>query len=165
MITGRIMSEVRCILWEAMNMVGTDNLAHVDTDSMLVRTNAIPALRVAYGDTFSSTWHVKGTYTDLEIWGPRAYWRDKQRVAAGVPAKGEESERGTVTGVKWSALAGDLERGTLGTVTLSPGTWRMRRTDPRRADACEGQCGTRAYSAAEIYSANGSTSVAMISGS
>lgn len=165
MITGRIMSEVRCILWDAMNAVGTDNLAHVDTDSILCRTSSISNLQSAYDHRFDSVWHVKGTYTDLEIWSPRAYWRDKQRVAAGIPAKGDESDRGTVTGVRWSALAGDLERGTTGTVTLSPGTWHMRRTDPRRADACEGPGDTRAYDAAEIYSANGSSSDTMSSGS
>jgi hypothetical protein len=150
MITGYIMSVCRVMLWEAMEVAGFGNLAHVDTDSCLVNTSALAAMRAAYSDRFHSTWAIKGTYTDLEIYGPRAYYRDSQRVTAGIPAKAEETSPGRFEGVKWSAVASDLERGQVGTVTLSPAQWNLRRTDPRRADVCGDLGFTRPYDVAEL---------------
>lgn len=157
MITGYIMSACRTMLWEAMDIAGFGNLAHVDTDSVLVNTAGLRAMRDAYGSRFHQAWTIKGTYTDLEIYGPRAYYRDRQRVTAGIPLKAEETSPGSFTGIRWSAVAADLERGQTGSVTLSPAQWHLRRDDPRRRDAFGGLGFTRPYDAAELYSANGST--------
>lgn len=152
MVTGYIMARVRCILWDAMNVAGLGNLAHVDTDSILVNGTGLARMRSAMAGQAISDWALKGTYTDLEIWGPRAYWRDRQRVAAGMPLRGEETAPGQVTAWKWSGLAADLERREGGSVTLTEATWHMRRNDPRRADAAGIGGATRAYDVAELAS-------------
>lgn len=138
MITGYIMSVCRTMLWHAMKIAGEDNLAHVDTDSVLVNSVALAAMRAAYGDRFHSTWAIKGTYTDLEIFGPRAYYRDRQRVTAGIPSKAAETGPGVYEGERWSAVATELEAFHAGQVTITAATWHLRRTDPRRGDASWG---------------------------
>ena len=158
MITGYIMSKCRAIMWEAMNVAGLDNIAHVDTDSILCNSRALDNLRGAYGDSFSLTWSIKGTYADLEIFGPRAYYRDKQRVTAGIPLKATETEPGKYEGERWSALAADLERGATGSVSVAAATWQLRRTDPRRRDADGGQGRTEAYRLPESEISTGDAS-------
>lgn len=165
MVTGYIMSVCRVLLWRAMEVAGFDNLAHVDTDSVLVNTAGLGAMREAYGDRFASTWAIKGTYTDLEIMGPRAYFRDKQRVAAGIPGKAAQTSPGRFEGERWSAVASDLERGQVGSVTVSAGYWTMRRGDPRRADASGVAGRTRAYSRDELDSSATSVPSAARAGS
>lgn len=165
MITGYIMSACRVQLWRGMKVAGFDNLAHVDTDSVLVSTAGLRSMREHYGESFSSIWSLKGTYTSLEIFGPRAYYRDKQRVAAGIPARATETAPGEFAGEKWSAVAGDLERGATGSVSLVPGTWRLRREDPRRADAPGARGRTRAYRMDELDVSRSSAGAVGTSGS
>jgi hypothetical protein len=165
MITGYIMSACRVQLWQAMNVAGLDNLAHVDTDSVLVNVAGLRNMRAAYGDRFAAIWSIKGTYTSLEIFGPRAYYRDKQRVAAGIPLKATEVSPGEFSGERWSAVASDLERGATGSVSVAPATWVLRRSDPRRTDAGEGRGRTRAYSTYELDVSSSSAGAAGRSGS
>lgn len=149
MVTGYIMSTCRTMLWEAMEVAGFDNLAHVDTDSVLCNSIGLGNLRDHYGDSFSSQWAIKGTYTDLEIFGPRAYYRDRQRVTAGIPGKATEAAPGVYEGQRWSAVASELEAFHAGQVTITAATWHLRRTDPRRADAIGGRGRTAPLNAAD----------------
>lgn len=149
MITGYIMAECRCIMWEGMNSAGLGNIAHVDTDSILCNSAALDNLRRAYGDSFPAHWTIKGTYTQLEIFGPRAYYRDKQRVTAGIPLKAIEVNPGEYEGESWSALASDLETGKADTVTVRPATWHLKTSDPRRADSPGGGTATVAVRVAD----------------
>lgn len=158
MITGYIMAEARCRLWEAMNVAGLENLAHVDTDSVLCNDAGLRRLRDRYGDSFGLVFTVKGTYRRLDVYGPRTYFRDKQRVASGVPLKAEPDGQGGYKAERWSSLASDLEAGQGGTVTIRPGTWHIKRTDPRRGDLRGSAGRTVAYDASALRSAKGSTS-------
>lgn len=157
MVTGWIMAKVRTILWEGMRSVGLENIAHVDTDSILCNDAGLARLRMSYGDRFSLVWSIKGTFTRLEIYGPRAYFRDKERKTAGIPLKAEETKPGEFKAERWSSLGSDLERGESSTVTLSPAIYTLKRSDPRRTDAPGAGGRTRAYLVAELSSANGST--------
>lgn len=144
-VTGKIMAECRVRLWEAMNAAGMDHLAHVDTDSVLVNSAGYDNLRTHAGDLFHHYWTTKGTYTALEIWGPRAYRRDKQRVTAGIPGKAEEQKDGSLTGERWASLSKDLNDHEGGTVTIRQAVWHIRKTDPRRRDVPGVGGGTRPY--------------------
>lgn len=160
MITGYIMAECRVRLWEAMNVAGTENLAHVDTDSVLCNSAGLSRLRYYYGDDFARVWSVKGTYRRLEVLGPRQYFRDKQRVTSGVPLRAVEVEPGVYAAEKWSALAADLERDGARSVRVAPGRWHLRTGDPRRADAPGGRGMTVAYAAGACAGANRSSAEA-----
>lgn len=157
MITGWIMAKVRTTLWEAMRVCGEDNIAHVDTDSILCNRTGLSRLQHHYGDDFRLAWSIKGTFTRLEIYGPRAYFRDKERKTAGIPLKAEETKSGEFTAERWSSLGGDLERGESSTVTLSPAVYTLKRSDPRRGDATGVVGRTRPYLASELDSPNRSS--------
>lgn len=165
MITGYIMSKCRAMLWEGMNVAGLDHIAHVDTDSLLVDDIGLQRLHAHYGLLFDQRWQVKGSWQRLDMWGPRQYFRGTERVSAGVPQKAEEVTRGEYTGEQWSSLSSDLEAKNPGVVRVRPGTWTMKRQDPRRGEAGGGLGATRAYDVAELSSPNGSTSAATGAGS
>lgn len=134
-ITGWIMARCRVRLWDTMNVAGLENIAHVDTDSILCRTSALGAIRSHYGVDFQRLWSIKGTYTQLEMFGPRSYYRDKRRVISGIPSKAKEVEPGKFVGEAWASLATDLEEVSGQLVRVREATWRQKRTDPRRLSA------------------------------
>lgn len=133
-VTGWIMAKCREMLWEGMNIAGLDNIAHVDTDSILVNRAGLKRLQMGYGDDFIRLWHVKGAFRRLELYGPRAYFRDGRRVTAGIPLKAEHAGGDVYRGEKWTALSGDLEEREGACVTTTEATWTLRKSDPRRAD-------------------------------
>jgi hypothetical protein len=137
----------------------------VDTDSVLCNRAGLARLRMHYGDRFGLALSIKGTYSSLEVLGPRAYFRDRQRVCAGIPRKAAEQPDGSYATERWSSLATDLADGHAGAVTLSPGTWRVRRNDPRRADSAGADGRTVAYVVGLTSSANGSSAADVTSGS
>jgi hypothetical protein len=165
MITGYIMSKCRSLLWEAMNVVGLDNLAHVDTDSILCNRAGLGRMRAFYADRFAGMWSVKGTYSALEVLGPRSYFRDSQRVTSGIPLKATQQADGSFTAERWSALATDLEHGAAGAVTVRPGVWHLRRQDPRRGDSPGADGRTMAYVAGGASGAKGSSELSASIGS
>lgn len=138
-ITSWIMAECRVRLWEAMNIIGTENIAHVDTDSIICDTRHLASLRTRLDTEFPRLWSIKGTYSHLEIFGPRAYYRDKQRVTAGIPGKATETGPGVYQGESWAGLATDLQDHAGQLVRVRQATWHLKRQDPRRTDAGGGQ--------------------------
>lgn len=157
MVTGYIMAECRCRLFRSMDHAGFENLAHVDTDSILCNATGLDRMGTMELLPLGRYWSVKGTYRRLYIYGPRAYYRDRQRVVAGIPRRAEETAPGVFSDQRWSSLSADLERGQARSVTLTDATWHLRTSDPRRADAVGGRGMTRAYDAAELSSANNSS--------
>lgn len=145
-ITGRIMATCRVWLWEGMNVAGTENIAHVDTDSLLANSAGLARMRDRYGSDFDRLWQLKGTYTRLEVFGPRAYRRDGSRVVAGIPKKAHEEADGSLSGETWASLSSDLTEHAGGVVTIRPATWHIPKTDLRRRDASEVGTATLPYS-------------------
>lgn len=135
MITGWVMAECRVRLWDAMNTAGLSEVAHVDTDSLLVSARGLEALRAALGAAWHEHWAVKGSWRTIDVAGPRHYYRGRERVIAGVPLAAVQGGAGTFTGERWASLATDLEARGDGIVTTSAATWTPARRDPRRDDA------------------------------
>lgn len=131
-VTGWIMAECRVRLWEAMNAAGLENIAHVDTDSLIINRAGLARLKRHYGADYSRIWAVKGSWRTLEVFGPRCYFRDRQRVTSGIPLRAEEVAPGVYAGERWRATAADLEESRGAVVTVERATWTLRRTDPRR---------------------------------
>ena len=164
MITGYIMATCRTMIWEAMNVAGLENVAHVDTDSILVNATGLDRMQHHYALSFERLWSVKGTYRTLEVHAPRSYFRGGERVTSGIPRKAQQVAPGTYEGERWSALAADLADGHAGQVRVTPATWHLNTTDPRRGST-PGACTlTVAYDAATLSSANGSDESSVPSG-
>lgn len=154
MITSWIMSECRVRLWDAMGVAGLGNIAHVDTDSVLVNPAGLAALTAAGLAGAGRPWQVKGSWATIDVRGPRHYYRGKDRVIAGVPLKAAESRPGTFAGERWTSLATDLEDHGDGIVTTRDATWTPKTTDPRRKDATGVRYGTAAYEVGGSSSSN-----------
>jgi hypothetical protein len=134
-ITGFIMAVCRVRLWQAMRVAGLDNIAHVDTDCVLVNKAGLAALKAHFGDRFQYQWQIKGQFSRLDVYGPRNYRTGNVRKVAGVPRKAKEVSPGQFTGEMWMSVGNDMESGRSGTVTIKHGEWDVKMIDPRRLDA------------------------------
>lgn len=134
-VTGYIMAVCRRWLWEAMKIAGFDNIAHVDTDSLIVNVAGLERLYKAYGEGFAKLWQIKSTYDTMHVYGPRNYRGDGVRKVAGVSKRATEVTPNLFVGERWASLAGDMANGTMGSVTMYDHTWHAKATDPRRVDA------------------------------
>lgn len=134
-ITGWIMAECRMRLWRAMNVAGLDNIAHVDTDCVLVNDAGLANMLAHYGPSFHMLWQVKGRWSYVDVYGPRNYRTGKERKISGVPRKAKERAPGHFTGELWLSLGNDLQSGRSGSVTIQQSEWNVKMTDPRRIDA------------------------------
>jgi hypothetical protein len=134
-VTGWIMAECRARLWRAMSDAGTTTLAHVDTDSLLVSSGGMRALRAAQGQNWARTWQAKGSWRRVIVYGPRNYRTDSLRKAAGVPRKADEVLPNVFKGERWSGVATDLEAGRHDSVTVVTSDWQIAKADPRRRDS------------------------------
>jgi hypothetical protein len=134
-ITGYIMSECRVRIWAAMQIVGFENIAHVDTDGMLVSLVGAARLSDKMGAAFFDQWQIKGRFTKVAVYGPRNYRTGDIRKAAGIPKGAIETDVNEFTGERWSSMATDMAHGRTGSVTVTSATWIARIKDPRRDDA------------------------------
>lgn len=133
-ITGWIMAECRIRLWWAMCAAGFENIAHVDTDSVLVNAEGLRRLREHYGPQFKYMWQVKATWNWLNVYGPRNIRAGRDRKVAGVPKGAKEIQPNVFIGEKWRGLAQDMAAGRADAVTVMPGRWEIHMQDPRRRD-------------------------------
>lgn len=139
-ITGWIMAKCRALLWRAMQSAGFENIAHVDTDCVLVNSAGLANLRTDYWGVFNDIWQIKATWGSLLVYGPRSYRAGRERKMSGIPKKAVEKEYGTFVGEKWNGLASDMLSGRADAVTTMPGIWHVNTEDPRRLSA-EGDAG------------------------
>lgn len=131
-ITGWIMAECRMRLWHAMRAAGLDEIAHVDTDSLLVSRRGYEALRAACGAAWPDTWQVKGSARRVIVYGPRNYRWGKARKVAGVPRKAHEILPNVFDGEQWQSVSSGLTEGASSTVAIAQTRWRLTVSDPRR---------------------------------
>ena len=134
MITSWIMAECRVRLWDAMNAAGLEHVAHVDTDSLITDSAGLASLTAALRGALADAWQVKGAWSRLAVYGPRHYYRGRQRVISGVPVKADEIAPGRFEGEKWASFALDMQAFGDGQVTTWHDTWTAKRSDPRRKD-------------------------------
>lgn len=142
-ITGYIMAMCRVWLWQAMQAAGEENIAHVDTDSLIVNLEGLRRLRKEYGSGFGDMWQIKAVYQKMTVHGPRNYRGDGIRKTAGIPVRAQETAENAFAGESWSSLARDMAEGRTDSVTVTDMTWQMRTKDPRRANAPGGRTRTR----------------------
>lgn len=134
-VTGYIMSVCRVWLWEAMQAAGFSNIAHVDTDALIVNRAGLAALQSHYGAGFDERWQIKAVYQRMTVHAPRNYYGDGTRKVAGVSKRATETAPGTFTGERWASMAGDMASGITGAVSMYDHKWHVTTEDPRRHTA------------------------------
>ncbi len=147
-VTGWIMAECRMRLWRAMCIAGLGNVAHVDTDALVVSKAGLARLRAACGESWAARWAVKGSWSRVIVYGPRNYRAGRRRWAAGVPRKARETLPNVFHGERWTGLAGDIEAGRASAVTVTRDKWTLTQADTRRQSAPGVGTATISYAAA-----------------
>ena len=134
-ITGYIMSESRARLWRAMRTAGFEEIAHVDTDGMLVTTRGAERIVSQGSGGLDGIWQVKGRFTRVAVYAPRNYRTGRVRKVAGIPVKATEVAENRFTGERWSSMATDMAAGRMGSVSVLSAEWLADMKDPRRDDS------------------------------
>lgn len=138
-ITGAVMAEVRIRLWRTMLAAGLENVAYVDTDSVMV--NRTGAKRLRAWTQGGEGWGLrrKDTHHAVHILGPRQLIVDDATRIAGVPKTATWSNGQTMTGEIWEGVEAALGHGRTGEVVLRSAEWKIRGSDRRRGHLARGK--------------------------
>lgn len=140
-ITSAVMAEVRIRLWSLMNVAGLENVAYVDTDSLIVNRAGAANLRdlVASGGGWGV--RLKDRHHRLTIMGPRQLILDDVTRVSGVPKAATWSTRQTMRGEVWESVESALKHGRTGEVVIRQSAWKVTGTDRRRSHLPGGRTG------------------------
>jgi hypothetical protein len=138
-ITGAVMAEVRIRLWRTMVAAGLENVAYVDTDSVMVNRAGAKALRV--WTEAGNGWGLrrKDTHHRVHILGPRQLIIDDDTRIAGIPKSAVWSTRQTMTGQVWEGVEAALGNGRTTEVQLRAAEWKVKGSDRRRGHLPRGK--------------------------
>jgi hypothetical protein len=131
-IPGWIMSECRRRLWDTMRLIGLENVAYIDTDSIIVRMkggrDGLRAVKLAHPDR----WAEKARYQTMMIRGPRNLELNSQRRISGLPLSAEQTGDLEFSGDVLRSIRESMRGGELGTVTSVRRTFTFHTPDMRR---------------------------------
>lgn len=149
-ITSRVSALARVRLWEAMQVAGSEHVAYVDTDSLIVSAEGSRRLMRAQIDGLRH----KQRYRGATIYGVRALMLGDVVRAAGL------SRKATRTGDRaWSQEVWERwqsEPGRAGSVAVFAHTFTLRQGDGRRRRLAGGRTTAIAVGAADRGEATGS---------
>lgn len=130
-----VMAECRVRLWKAMQHADLNNVAYVDTDSLLLNLAGSNRLRQSPVVGLRP----KGTWRSVEILGPRQLVLDGAVRAAGLPRNARKLSPGSFTAEVWRQIDTSLQRGESETVIIQDRKQRLRGVDRRRIHRPGGQ--------------------------
>lgn len=131
-IMAAIMAECRVRLWQLMTTAGLDNVAYVDTDSLIVNAEGSNRLRALVANGGGWGLRVKARYRHLTVLGPRQLIVEHRPRVAGIPKGAELHPSNVWIGETWEGLDTALSRGRQNQVVIRPGVWRLKGRDNRR---------------------------------
>lgn len=138
-VTAWIMAEARVRLWNAAQRAGVDNVAYMDTDSLLTTQAGTQRLTERPIEGL----RVKAEYRSLRVMGPRQYVADGRVRAAGVARDAVSLTDGAFESEAWRSLDASLRNGEGDTVRILTRTQRLRGTDRRRDHNADGTTSPR----------------------
>lgn len=138
-IMAYIMSECRRRLWLLMETAGLENVAYVDTDALICSREGAERLQAAGNELPAVILRDKGSWTRVEIHGPRQLVLGDQLRAAGVPKDARQALDGRWEATVWRSLRRSIETGQAGSVDLERRAFVLRGTDRRRRHLAGGQ--------------------------
>jgi len=138
-VTGWVMSQCRAQLWRMIQHADPQNIAYMDTDSLL--TTRLASFLPLGGDVNPGGIQLKAKWDHATIHGPRNIELDQDRRLSGIPRtaerKGPLEWEGTVMrGVKESIIRDELDH-----VAQLDRTYHVQSTDPRRERYPDGTTG------------------------
>lgn len=131
-INAVVLSEARSRLWRLMLVAGLENVAYVDTDSLIVNragSELLEAFTAAGGG-----WGLrpKSDHRLLEVYGPRQLVTAGSPRVAGLPRQPERIGPNRWAGDQWEGLAAALAKGHTDRVVIRRAAFTLRGVDNRR---------------------------------
>lgn len=130
-----VMAEARCRLFRAAHVAGIDNVAYLDTDSLIVNRHGHSRLADAGLDGF----RVKGQWNSLEVMGPRQLILAGNLRAAGVGRNATRIDTHTWEFETWDELQTSIAHGQPDRITITPRRVSVKGTDHRRIHGPNGR--------------------------
>lgn len=127
-----VMSEARRRLWVCMDLAGFENVAYVDTDSLIVNGAGSQRLAAALERGWALSLRPKGSWARIRVLGPRQLVLGDELRAAGVPKDATPMAGDRWQAQVWRSLAESIKRGDPTGVHVDKRTVRLRGTDRRR---------------------------------
>lgn len=137
-IMGAVMAECRIRLWELCEAAGWENVAYVDTDSLMVNSQGNARLREFTSSGAGWGVRVKSQHKYLTILGPRQMIVEGHGRIAGVPKVAVQGEDGKWYGERWDGVTTTLATRQPGTVIVRPAAWQIEGVDNRRTHLAGG---------------------------
>lgn len=132
-----VSAQARVRLWGVMAAAGFENLAYVDTDSVLVNQAGHQRLREAAISGLA----VKSAWASVEVRGPRQIVLDGRLRAAGIPLSAVREGDDRWAGEVWTGLGTSLGAGEADRVTIIPRVFTVKGVDHRREHLPKGRTG------------------------
>lgn len=137
-ITGYVMSWARADLWRYMKGAGLDNLAYVDTDSLLLTGRGSEELKKYRPKPHGEILVHKATWSHANISGPRNLTLEASRRIAGVPRRAVRVGEHTFEGEVWEGIQSALAGRRLDGVEVTKRIFDVTALDQRREHLPDG---------------------------
>ena len=138
-IMGAVVSECRIRLWQLLQVAGEDNVAYLDTDSLIVNKEGHARLTELTNNGGGWGMRVKGRYKSLEILGPRQMILDGHGRISGLPRRAVKTGETQWRGERWDGMQSTLSSGHTGTVVIREAVWNVNGVDRRRLHVPNGE--------------------------
>lgn len=134
-----VMAMGRVELWLAMQLAGIDNVAYVDTDSLLVNAAGHKRLLRLAGLAPTYNLRYKKRHGKVELIGPRRMLMNGQPKIAGLPSAAIRTGRHSWVAEMWESPRGAIGRGRPAEVVVDLHKFTLRATDHRRRHLAGGK--------------------------
>ena len=131
-IMGAVISECRVRLWQLLEVAGFENVAYVDTDSLIVNRAGDQRLQAHVDKGKGWGLRVKARHRTLEVLGPRQLIIEQRARIAGVPKRAKRTAEREWTGERWDGVATTLATKQPSSVVIRDAIYRITGVDNRR---------------------------------
>lgn len=131
-ITGYIMAEARCKLWNAIQLANASEVLYMDTDSLLVTARGQANLEANRDQRVLDGFNLKNTSHGYRIYGPRAIILDRYKKVAGLPRQSIEIGNHQWAGQTWESVRQAIVGGEDTTVRIRSRSFHLVPNSTRR---------------------------------
>lgn len=131
-VTGYVMSKARARLWHAVEVIGSDHVLYMDTDSLLLDAAGHQIVQDNTGHPGLAGLRVKRRFRGYSIAGPRQLVVGGEARMAGVPRNSVRTGEWDFRGEVWRSLGESIRAGESDRVRVSSRTFRVQQVDRRR---------------------------------
>lgn len=137
-ITGYVMSHQRAKLWNAIQIIGAQNVFYMDTDSIVVSAYGDKCIREQNQSGDFEGLRLKGRHRGYEIYGPRAVVFGDESHFAGLPRGAQRISDTEYLGEVWTGIEHSVRKGEFDNVTIAKRRFTIRWNDKRRERCPDG---------------------------